>query len=102
MSKNLFIISARPILSRGESNEHILFGLCCRSPNSDSVYYSTVEDSIHLDVDTGVSDIKVTGNFNLNMLNPQLENSPVSMSAVLFTSDDQGSYSLNRKLFFSN
>ena len=30
-----------------------------------------IEDSIHLAVDTGVSDIIVTGDFNLNMLNPQ-------------------------------
>ena len=52
-------------------HKHILFGLFYRPPNSDSVYYSTIEDSIHLAVDTGVSDIIVTGDFNFNMLNPQ-------------------------------
>ena len=34
-------------------------------------YYSSLEDSIHLAVDTGVDDIILTGDFNLNMLNSQ-------------------------------
>ena len=49
----------------------ILFSLFYRPPNSDSVNYSTIEDSVHLAVDTGISDIIVTGDFNLNMPNPQ-------------------------------
>ena len=52
-------------------HKHVLFGLFHRPPNSDSVYYSTSEDSIHRAVDTGVSDIIVTGDSNLYMLNPQ-------------------------------
>ena len=34
-------------------------------------YYSSLEDSIHLAVDTGIDDIIITGDFNLNMLNSQ-------------------------------
>ena len=50
-------------------NKHILFGLFYRPPSSDSVYYSTVEDSIHLANDTGINDIVITGDFYYNMLN---------------------------------
>ena len=39
-------------------HKHILFGLFDKPPNS--------EDSIHLAIDTGISDIIVTGDFNLN------------------------------------
>ena len=52
-------------------HKHILFGLFYRPPSSDSVYFSTVEDSIHLAIDTGISDIIVTGDFNYNILNTQ-------------------------------
>ena len=47
--------------------KRLLFGLFYR-PNSDQIYHSTEEDSIHLAVDTGIKDI-VTGDFNYNMLN---------------------------------
>ena len=48
--------------------KHVLFGLFYRPPVSDSCYLSTIEDSIHLAVDTGISDIIITGDFNYNML----------------------------------
>lgn len=52
-------------------NKHILFGLFYRPPNSDAIYFSTVEDSFHLAVDTGMKDIIITGDFNFNMLSEQ-------------------------------
>ena len=51
--------------------KHVLFGLFYRPPNSDLTYYSSLEDSIHLAVDTGIDDIIITGDFNFNMLNSQ-------------------------------
>ena len=53
-------------------HKHILFGLFYRPPNSDSTYFTSTEDSIHLAVDTGIQDVVVTGDFNFNMLSAQL------------------------------
>ncbi|MES9994044.1 MAG: reverse transcriptase family protein [Candidatus Thiodiazotropha sp.] len=53
------------------SRKHILFGLFYRPPNSDASYYSNMEDSLALAIDTRIDDIIVTGDFNLNVLNPQ-------------------------------
>lgn len=53
------------------NQKHILFGLYYRPPNSDSIYYSSIEDSLHLAVDTGITDIIVTGDFNFNIYNQQ-------------------------------
>ena len=52
-------------------HKHVLFGLFYRPPNSDLNYYSTMEDSIHLAVDTGINDIIITGDFKINMYDPQ-------------------------------
>ena len=52
-------------------HKHVLFGLFYRPPNSTAPYFSSVEDSIHLAVDTGFPDILVTEDFNFNMLNIQ-------------------------------
>lgn len=52
-------------------HKQILFGLFYRPPNSDAIYYSTIEDSIHLAIDSGITDVIVTGDFNFNMLNTQ-------------------------------
>lgn len=52
-------------------HKHVLFGLFYRPPNSDANYYSTIEDSIHLAVDTDLNDIIVTGDFNFNLLSTQ-------------------------------
>ena len=52
-----------------ENHTRILFGVFYRPPSSDATYFLNIEDSIALAVDTGISDIIVTGDFNLNMLN---------------------------------
>ncbi|MCG7870185.1 MAG: hypothetical protein JAY74_27935 [Candidatus Thiodiazotropha taylori] len=51
------------------NHKRVLFGVFYRPPNSDATYFSNIEDSLALAVDTGISDIIVTGDFNLNMLN---------------------------------
>ena len=50
-------------------HKRILFGVSYRPPNSDSIYLSLIEDSIHLAIDTGIRDTVVTGDFNYNMFN---------------------------------
>ena len=53
------------------NHKRVLFGLFYRPPNSDSNYFSSIEDSIALAVDSpGISEIIVTGDFNLNLLHP--------------------------------
>ena len=54
------------------ANKHkrILFGLFYRPPGSSINYYSDIENSLNLAVDTDISDIIVTGDFNFNVLNP--------------------------------
>ena len=47
----------------------ILFELFYRAPYSDANYYNNIEDSVSLAVDTGIKDIVITGDFNLNYLN---------------------------------
>ena len=53
-------------------HKHVLFGLFYRPPNSVYMYYSGIEDSIHLAFDSGITDIIITGDFNFNMLNNRL------------------------------
>ena len=48
----------------------ILFGVFYRPPNSDSSYYSLIEDSIGLAMDSSISNIIITVDFNINQLNP--------------------------------
>ena len=43
------------------TRKHILFGLFYRPPNSNANYYSMIEDSLSLAVDTNISDMIVTG-----------------------------------------
>ena len=52
------------------SRKHILVGLFYRPPNSDSTYLSNIEDCIGLAIDTGINDMIITGNFDLNATNP--------------------------------
>ena len=52
-------------------HKHILFGVFYRPPNSEAVIFSAIEDSINLAVDSGVNNIIITGDFNLNMQNVQ-------------------------------
>ena len=47
-------------------------GLFYKRPNSNVNYFSLIEDSIALAVDTGISDIIITGDLNLNMLSQQI------------------------------
>ena len=42
-----------------------------RPPNSSVMYHSTIEDSIHLALDTGIPDVVITGDFNYNLLSDQ-------------------------------
>ena len=51
------------------NHSRLLFGLFYRPPNSDPVYFSGIEDSISLAVDTQIRNIFVTGEFNFHMLN---------------------------------
>ena len=53
-------------------HKHLLFGLFYRPPNSDSAYFSSIEDSVHLAIDTGIQGIIVTGEVNYNLLSGQL------------------------------
>ena len=50
------------------SHKRVLIGLFYRPPNSDAAYLSSIEDSVGLATDTGISDI-ITGDFNLNVNN---------------------------------
>ena len=55
------------------TNKHkrVLFGLFYRPPHSVSNFFSGIEDSIALAVDSpGISEIIITGELNLNVLNP--------------------------------
>ena len=46
------------------NHKHVLFGLFYRPPNSNSNYFSDIEDSIALAVDSpGISEIIITGDF---------------------------------------
>ena len=51
------------------SHKRVLVGFFYRSPNSDAAYLSSIEDSVDLTTDTGISDIIITGDFNLNINN---------------------------------
>ena len=51
-------------------NKHVLFSLFDRLPNSDQLYYYSLEDSIQLAINTGLDDV-ITGDLNLTMSNPQ-------------------------------
>ena len=53
------------------NKKSLLFGLFCRPPNSSADVYSNIEESFFLAVDTGTSDIIITGDFNFNVLNSQ-------------------------------
>ena len=52
------------------SHKRVLVSVFYRPSNSDSAYLSNIEDSIRLAIDTGISDIIITGDFNLNATTP--------------------------------
>ena len=49
-------------------------GVFYRPPRTDALYFSSIEDSIHLAVDKCINDIIITGDFNYNMLNAHTSN----------------------------
>ena len=53
------------------SHKRLLLGLFYRPPNSDAAYLAHIEDSISLAIDTGIPELIITGDFNLNLLNQQ-------------------------------
>ncbi|MEW8548517.1 MAG: reverse transcriptase family protein [Candidatus Thiodiazotropha sp.] len=54
-------------------NRKLLVGTFYRPPSSSPQVLIDIENSIGLAVDTGITDIVITGDFNLNMINPQSE-----------------------------
>ncbi|MCG8048840.1 MAG: reverse transcriptase domain-containing protein [Candidatus Thiodiazotropha endolucinida] len=54
-------------------NRNILVGTFYRPPNSTPLVLTNIDDSIGLALDTGISDITILGDFNINMLNRQSE-----------------------------
>ena len=50
------------------NHTRLLFGLFYRPPKSDMSYYSSIEDSISLAMDTQINNIIITGDFNLDIL----------------------------------
>ena len=52
------------------SHKRVLVGLFYRPPESASAYLSNIEDSIGLAADTGLTDIIITGDFNLDATTP--------------------------------
>ena len=49
-------------------NKNVLFAVFYRPPNSDMNYQTQIETSFGLATDTGINDIIITGDFNLNVL----------------------------------
>ena len=54
--------------------KHVLFGVLYIPPSADALNFSSIEDSIHRAVATGINDIIITGDFNYNMLNAHTSN----------------------------
>ena len=54
-------------------NRKLLVGTVYRPPSSSPQVLTDIKSSIGLAVDTGITDIVITGDFNLNMINPQSE-----------------------------
>ena len=52
-------------------SKKMLVGTFYRPPNSNSLVFSDIENSIGIAVDTGIADIVILGDFNLNVLNAQ-------------------------------
>ena len=53
------------------NHKSILYGLFYRPPNANAQYFLNIEDSVALAIDTGISDVIVTGDFNFNFFNSQ-------------------------------
>ena len=50
------------------NNRNVLYGVSYRPPNLSAMYTSLLEDSIGLAVDMNITDIIITGDFNLNRM----------------------------------
>ena len=57
----------------------ILFGIFYRPPNSSNEILETIDDSIDLALDNDVSDVIITGDFNLNFLDSASRNKLLSI-----------------------
>ena len=53
------------------SQKRTLLRLFYRPPNSDAAYLAHIEDSISLAIGTGISELIITGDFNLSLFNQQ-------------------------------
>ena len=53
------------------SQKRTLLRLFYRPPNSDAAYLAHIEDSISLAIDTDISELIITGDFNLSLFNQQ-------------------------------
>ena len=51
------------------NKRNILYGNFYRSPNADFAYYSLIEDSIGPAMDSNISNVVITSDFNINQLN---------------------------------
>ena len=51
------------------NNKNILYGVFYRPPNSDVAYTTFIEDSIDLAINTNITDVIITGDFNFNTMN---------------------------------
>ena len=67
------------------ARKHILFGLFYPLPKSNANYYSMIEDSLSLAVDTNLSDTTVTGDLNFNLLNPRSSTKIRSLCTQFFS-----------------
>ena len=52
-------------------NKKLLVGTFYRPPNSTPLILADIENSIGLAIDTGIQDVVILGDFNLNFLNTQ-------------------------------
>ncbi len=69
---DLELVNIESIWIEVVSNKNNFFlVLFYRPPNANNLYNTTIEDSIHMAIDTGLRDIIVVGDFNHNTLNAQ-------------------------------
>ena len=77
------------------NHKSFLYGLLNRPPNVNGQYFLNIEDSVALAIDTGISDVIVTGDFNFNFQGQLLEGVECHIYLYCFTFDD---INLNRVL----
>jgi hypothetical protein len=63
--------------------KRFLYGTYYRPPNTSTLQHSLIEDSINLAVDSGIPNIIITGDFNINMLNSTASRKLISLSQQL-------------------